>query len=68
MRQKEKLFQNGLCDQPSEGSEYLRTQQLFFPFTRLTMAVHGGLRPEGTPAASRAMVRFSPEVGIDMIL
>ena len=31
------------------------------------MAVHGGLRPEATPAASRATVRFSPEMGIDMI-
>ena len=40
---------------------------LFFSYTRLTMAVHGGLRPEATSAASRATVRFSPEVGINMI-
>jgi len=31
------------------------------------MAVHGGLRREATPAASGAKVRFSPEMGIDMI-
>jgi len=40
---------------------------LFFSYTRLTMTVHGGLRPEATPAVSQATMRFSPEVGIDMI-
>ena len=62
-----KTLHNGLSIQPSEGSEHLRTQHLIFSLTRLTMAVHGGLRPEASPAASQAMVRFSLEVGIDMI-
>lgn len=66
-RPKEKLSTTAYPSNLRRDQNTYARSTLFFSFTRLTMAVHGGLRPEASPAASQAMVRFSLEVGIDMI-